>query len=280
VEKTRAQNHFTGANMDLHLNNHHVLITGGSKGIGLACAKVFLEEGAKVSLVSRDISTLNAAKQSLIQQIPGSAARIAVYSADLKNADSALQALDAAEQALGPLDVLVNSAGAAKRAAAPDLKPEVWRDAMDAKFFTYINMMDPAIKRMGARGKGVVINVVGAGGKVASTLHISGGSANAALMLAGAGLAAAYAPFGVRVNAVNPAATLTERLKEGMSVTAKHEQITEDQAMEQATKKVPMGRLATPEEVADTVVYLASDRASYVTGTILTMDGAAHAIVV
>ncbi len=266
--------------MDLHLNNHHVLITGGSKGIGLACAKVFLEEGAKVSLVSRDLATLEAAKQSLIKQIPGSAARIAVYSADLKNAASALQALDAAEKALGPLDVLVNSAGAAKRAAAPDLKPEVWRDAMDSKFFTYINMMDPAIKRMGARGKGVVINVVGAGGKVASTLHISGGSANAALMLASAGLAAAYAPFGVRVNAVNPAATLTERLKEGMSVTAKHEQITEDQAMEQATKKVPMGRLATPEEVADTVVYLASDRASYVTGTILTMDGAAHAIVV
>ena len=266
--------------MDLHLNNHHVLITGGSKGIGLACAKVFLEEGAKVSLVSRDQATLDAAKQSLVKQIPGSAERIAVYSADLKNAASALQALDAAEKALGPLDVLVNSAGAAKRAAAPDLKPEVWRDAMDSKFFTYINMMDPAIKRMGARGKGVVINVVGAGGKVASTLHISGGSANAALMLASAGLAAAYAPLGVRVNAVNPAATLTERLKEGMSVTAKHEKITEDQAMEQATKKVPMGRLATPEEVADTVVYLASDRASYVTGTILTMDGAAHPIVV
>jgi NAD(P)-dependent dehydrogenase (short-subunit alcohol dehydrogenase family) len=255
--------------MDLHLNNHHVLITGGSKGIGLACAKVFLEEGAKVSLVSRDLATLDAAKKSLIAQVPGSAERIAVFSADLKNAESALQALDLAEQALGPLDVLVNSAGAAKRASAPDLTPAVWRDAMDSKFFTYINMIDPAIKRMGARGKGVVVNVVGAGGKVASTLHISGGSANAALMLASAGLAAAYA-----------AATLTERLKEGMSVTARHEKITEEQALEQATQKVPMGRLATPEEVADTVVYLASDRASYVTGTIITMDGAAHAIVV
>lgn len=266
--------------MDLHLKNHHVLITGGSKGIGLACAKVFLEEGAKVSLVARDMTTLNAAKQSLVEQIAGSADRIQVYSADLKNADSALQALDAAEKTFGPLNVLVNSAGAAKRAAPQDLKPEVWRDAMDSKFFTYINMIDPAIKRMGQRGKGVVINVVGAGGKVASTLHISGGSANAALMLASAGLAAAYAPYGVRVNAVNPAATLTERLKEGLSVAAKHENISEDHAMAQATKKVPMGRLASPEEVADTVVYLASDRASYVTGTILTMDGAAHAIVV
>ena len=181
---------------------------------------------------------------------------------------------------MGPVDVLVNSAGAAARKAAPDLTPEAWRNAMDAKFFTYVNMMDPVIKRMGARRKGVIVNVVGAGGKVPSTVHFSGGSANAALMLASAGLAAAYAPMGIRVNAVNPAATLTERLKEGIKVTANHEKISEAEALKQATAKVPLGRLATPEEVADTVVYLASDRASYVTGTIITMDGSANPIVV
>jgi NAD(P)-dependent dehydrogenase (short-subunit alcohol dehydrogenase family) len=266
--------------MDLHLTNQHVLITGGSKGIGLSCAKVFLQEGAKVSLVSRDHATLVAAKKLLAEQIPGSDARICIYSADLKNAQSAANALDQAERELGDVDVLVNSAGAAKRAAADDLTPAAWRDAMDAKFFTYVNMMDPVIKRMGARGKGVIVNVIGAGGKTPSILHISGGSANAALMLATAGLAAAYAPKGIRVNAVNPAATLTERLLEGMQVAAKHQQITEEQALQQATRQVPMGRLATPEEVADTVVYLASDRASYVTGTIITMDGSAKPMVV
>ena len=242
--------------MDLHLNDKHVLITGGSKGIGLACAVVFLEEGAKVSLVSRDQTNLDLARKELLKKFPNAQNRIAVIAADLRDAASAARALDQAESALGELDILVNSAGAAKRTAAPDLTPEVWRNAMDAKFFTYINMMDPA------------------------TLHISGGSANAALMLASAGMAAAYAPLGIRVNAVNPAATLTERLKEGMKVTAAHEQISEAQALAQATSRVPMGRLATPEEVADTVAYLASDRASYVTGTIITMDGAQHPIVV
>ena len=199
--------------MDLHLNDKHVLITGGSKGIGLACAVVFLEEGAKVSLVSRDTANLDAARTALLKQFPGAGDRIVVIAADLRDAASAVGALDQAERALGDLDILVNSAGAAKRTAAPDLTPEVWRNAMDAKFFTYINMMDPAIKRMASRKRGVIVNVVGAGGKVASTVHISGGSANAALMLASAGMAAAYAPFGIRVNAVNPAATLTERLK-------------------------------------------------------------------
>ena len=121
--------------------------------------------------------------------------------------------------------------------------------------------------------KGVVVNVVGNGGKSPSVLHISGGSANAALMLASAGLAAAYAPHGVRVNAVNPAATATDRLMEGMKVAAKHDNISIEQAIEKATARVPMGRLASPEEVADTVVYLSSSRASYVTGTTIEVTG-------
>ena len=186
----------------------------------------------------------------------------------------------AAEAAMGPIDVLVNSAGAAKRVVAGELTPARWRDAMDAKFFTYINVLDPVIKRMGERRKGAVVNVIGAGGKVASTVHLSGGSANAALMLATAGLAAAYAPMGIRVNAVNPASTLTERLKEGIKVAAANDNVSEEQALKDATRKVPLGRLATPEEVADTVAYLASDRASYVTGTIITMDGSQTPLVV
>jgi NAD(P)-dependent dehydrogenase (short-subunit alcohol dehydrogenase family) len=266
--------------MELNLTHKHVLITGGSRGIGLACAKVFLEEGCKVSLVSRDPGNLEKAKKLLSTQVPGSQDRIALFSAELQKADSAESALDAAEKSFGPLDILVNSAGAAKRTPSENLSPAFFREAMEAKFFTYINMIDPVIKRMGARGAGVIVNVVGAGGKVPSTVHIAGGSANAALMLTTAGLAVAYGPKGVRINAVNPAGTLTDRLIEGLKVNADHEKISPEEVLNRMTSKVPMGRLASPEEVADTVVYLASNRASYVTGTVITMDGAAHPSVV
>ena len=123
--------------MDLQLTHQHVLITGGSKGIGLACAQAFLQEGAKVSLVSRDTANLDKARQSLQTQF--AADRIHTVAADLRDPQAALAALNSAEAAFGPVDVLVNSAGAAKRTPAPELTPEAWQDAMQAKYFTYIH---------------------------------------------------------------------------------------------------------------------------------------------
>ncbi len=175
--------------MDLQLRDRHILITGGSKGIGLACAEAFLQEGARVSLVSRDADNLARARQHLASH---DASRIHTHAADLRDAAAARAALDAAEAAFGAVDVLVNSAGAAKRTPAAELTPQAWHDAMQAKYFSYIHMIDPTIQRMGQRGRGSIVNVVGNGGKVASPIHLPGGAANAALMLASAGLAAAY----------------------------------------------------------------------------------------
>ena len=264
--------------MDLQLNHQHVLITGGSKGIGLACAQAFLAEGASVSLVARNPQTLAQAQALLAQS--AEPARIHTHAADLCDAAAALAALDAAEAALGPVQVLVNSAGAAQRTPAPELTPTAWHAAMQAKYFSYIHMIDPTIKRMAQRGRGNIVNVVGNGGKVASPIHLPGGAANAALMLASAGLAAAYGPQGIRVNAINPGATRTERLQEGLSADARAQGIGTDEAMQRAVARIPLGRMAEPEEIARAVLFLASDAASYVTGVCMTMDGAASPIVV
>ena len=263
--------------MDLNLSGKHILITGGSKGIGLACAQAFLAEGARVSLVSRSEANLTRAHESLSAF---GTDRVQTHAADLTQAASAQAALDAAIATFGPVDVLVNSAGAAKRTPAPELSPQAWHDAMQAKYFSYIHMIDPVIKQMGQRGKGNIVNVVGNGGKVASPIHLAGGAANAALMLATAGLANAYAAQGIRVNAINPGLTRTERLKEGMAADARLQGIETEEAMKRAMAKIPMGRMAEPEEIAKVVLFLASDAASYVTGINMSMDGATTPLIV
>lgn len=262
--------------MDLELTGKHVLVTGGSRGIGLACARAFLAEGARVSVVGRQRANLDAA----IAQLKAEGHAVTGYDADLTDASAALATVNAAWDVVGPVDVLVNSAGAALRTPFDELQPQAWQAAMQAKFFTYINVMDPLIKRMGERGSGAIVNIVGMGGKVATTTHLAGGAANAALMLASAGLAAAYGPRGVRVNAVNPSLTLTDRLAEGFAVDARLRKISTEEVLRQAQARMPLGRLALPEDIANAVVFLASPRAAYISGAVLSMDGAATPMVV
>jgi NAD(P)-dependent dehydrogenase (short-subunit alcohol dehydrogenase family) len=266
--------------MDLQLSGKHILITGGSKGIGLACAHAFLAEGARLSLVSRDAANLKRAAAALRDAHPGAAPRIATFAADTGDAAQALGALEQAECSGGPIDVLVNSAGAARRTPPDELTPQAWLEAMQAKYFACVYMMDAVVKRMAQRGSGAVVNVIGAGGKVASSIHLPGGAANAALMLVTAGLATTYAPKGVRVNAVNPGLTLTERLQEGIAADARSQGISADEALQRAQARLPLGRIAKPEEIAAAVVFLASPRASYISGAILAMDGAVTPMIV
>ena len=256
--------------MDLGLKDKNVLITGGSKGIGLACARAFVAEGARVALVSRSEENLKKAN------IKGAY----TVAADLTDAAAAAAMVERVEKEFGPLDVLVNSAGAAKRTDADDLTPAAWRAGMDAKYFSYINVIDPVIKRMGRRGRGAVINVIGSGGKVASPTHLAGGAANAALLLATAGLAYAYASKGVRVVGVSPGVTKTERVAEGLKAEAKRANVSLEQAEKQMVARLPMGRPAEPEEIADIVVFAASERGRYLTGANISTDGAASHVVV
>jgi len=256
--------------MDLGLKGWKVLITGGSKGIGLACARAFVAEGAQVALVSRSEDNLRKAN------VKG-AYTVAV---DLTDAGAAASMVERVEKEFGAIDVLVNSAGAAKRTDADDLTPAAWRAGMDAKYFSYINVIDPVIKRMGKRGRGAIINVIGNGGKVASPTHLAGGAANAALLLATAGLAYAYASKGVRVVGVSPGVTKTERVAEGLKAEAKRANISEEQAYKQMISRLPMGRPAEPEEIADIVVFAASERGRYLTGANISTDGAASHVVI
>jgi NAD(P)-dependent dehydrogenase (short-subunit alcohol dehydrogenase family) len=205
---------------------------------------------------------------------------VLTLAADLSDADAAAGVVAACEAQVGPIEVLVNCAGAARRRPPDELDPAAYRLAMEAKYLPYVNTMDPVIKRMAAKGRGVIVNVIGNGGKVASPIHLAGGAANAALMLVTAGLAAAYARRGVRVVGVNPALTNTERVAEGLRADAHMLGITEAEALRRSEDRIGMGRMAEPEEIAQVVAFLASDKASYVSGTTVTMDGVQYTVVV
>ena len=258
--------------MNLDLDGCGVLVTGGSKGIGLACARGFLAEGARVAIASRSEANLSDARAALGEVI--------TVAADLADAAAARAMIDRVEGELGPIDILVASAGAARRTPPDELTPAAWRSAMDAKYFTYINVIDPLVKLMAARGRGVIVNIVGNGGKVASPIHLPGGAANAALMLATVGLANTYAATGVRLLAINPGLTRTTRVSEGMQADAARQGISEAEALQRSIDRIPLGRLAEPEEIAAMAVFAASPRASYLTGVVITMDGASSPIVV
>lgn len=261
--------------MDLNLRAKNVVVTGGSKGIGYACAEAFLAEGANVTIVSRSRENLDAAAARLARDRP----RPRTITADLTDASQAERMIEDVEKASGGVDVLINSAGAARRYAPSDLSPQAWHDAMDAKFFSYIHAIEAALKRMLARKRGVIVNVIGMGGKVASPVHLPGGAANSALMLATVGLAAAYGASGVRITGISPGATLTGRVNEGLKAESKLTGVSEAELLATNEAKIPLRRYAKPEEVARVALFLASDQASYVTGAIVPMDGGLSAVI-
>ncbi|MFM0320910.1 SDR family oxidoreductase [Caballeronia glebae] len=268
--------------MDLGLAGKVVLITGGSKGIGFACAKAFASEGAKVAIVSRDAANLARARE----QLANAGHHVHLARADLHEAHSAEDVVEEASAALGPIDILINSAGAARRYDPDTLDAAAYKAAMDAKYFSYVYPQQVVLKRMAERLRnnpaaepGAIVNIVGMGGKIATDIHIAGGAANAALMLNTVGLAHHYAKLGIRINAINPGATLTERVEEALDLEAKRQGVTRDQVLAESQAKVPLGRYAKPEEIADVALFLASRRASYVSGAIIPMDGVSSPII-
>lgn len=257
--------------MDLELKGKAVLVTGGSKGIGLACAAAFLAEGARVAIVSRDRVNLD---QALLQ-LPQAKTIVA----DLAREEDSARMAQEARQQIGPIDVLVNSAGAARRYPPDELSAQAWHAAMDAKYFTYIHAMDALLPSMRERGRGAVVNIIGTGGKVATPIHLPGGAANSALMLATVGLAGVYGKSGVRVNAINPGATLTGRIREALELEAQAQGVPVEKVLKDGQARVPLGRYADPDDIAQVALFLASERAAYVTGAIVPMDGGLNPII-
>nr|WP_202892477.1 SDR family oxidoreductase [Kribbella shirazensis] len=253
----------------MQLSGKAAVVTGASKGIGLACVEALAREGASVTGISRDTGNLVKAQESLAAK----ELAFQVEAVDLTDPE----ATRAAFERIGVPDILINCAGAARRTPVDELDSTALHAAMDAKYFTYMHATEAVIRGMAERGSGAVVNIVGQGGRAANPLHIGGGAANAALMLASVGYAKAYAGQGVRVNVINPGMTRTGRVDEGLEAAVRATGRPKDELLADMVKEIPMGRAGEPHEVANVAVFLASPLASYVTASIITMDGATTA---
>lgn len=255
--------------MELNLKGRTALITGGSRGIGFGVAQLLAAEGCNVHLASRSAASLEAAKKKITA---AHRVNVAVHALDLSKIENAL----ALVKACGPLDILINNAGAIPQGTITGLDDATWRTAWDLKVFGYINLTREIYRAMCAAKQGVIVNVVGTAGERPTANYIAGGMANAGLMAMSRALGAESVDHGVRVVAVSPGAIETDRQVVRWKARAKAEFGAENRWRE-LTTGFPRGRLGTVEEVASTIVFLCSDRAGYISGSVVTVDGGAAA---
>jgi len=252
--------------MDLGLKGRSVLITGGSGGIGLATARAFAAEGCALRLAARTPEKLRVAREDISRDFD---VPVTVHATDLSRAENALRL---AETCAADVDVLVNNAGAIPGGGIEEIDDGRWREAWDLKIFGYVNMMRALYAEMKTRGRGVIVNVLGTAGDQMPADYAAGISANSALAALTRALGGESLDHGVRVVGVSPGDMSNKRGVEFLHRQAEKE-FGDPGRWRERLARLPGGRAATSEEVADAILFLASPRAGYVSGTVLTIDG-------
>ena len=250
--------------MELELTNKTVLITGASKGIGLAVAEVFAAEGCNLHLAARNGEAMREAKRT-IEASHG--VKVWVHELDL----STTAAMEQLAAAVGDVDILINNAGDIPAGSLEVLDDAAWRRGFDLKLFGYITLSRLYYPRMRGKG-GVILNIIGNSGENWDASYIAGSTGNAALMSFTKALGGRSLDHGVRVVAVNPGPVATDRMLKIMKRKS-IDMLGDEGRWEELFDKYPGKRPATSEEVADLCAFLASPKAGYITGTVVTIDG-------
>lgn len=251
--------------MDLRMSGMKALVTGGSAGIGFATARALGEAGCTLTLVARDATRLEAAASEL-KALFGRP--VATHACDV-GMDSAHGEI---AEAFPDIDILVNNAGAIPGGSLDQIDQARFRAAWELKVFGFVGMTREYYARMRKRGSGVIVNVIGASDQRGDPAYIAGSMGNASLAALTKALGAEAPDFGVRVVAVSPGAVFTAR-QEGVLRRQAEIQFGDSARWMDFVKAFPFARMARPEEVADTVAFLASPRAGYISGTIVNVDG-------
>lgn len=251
--------------MDLGLSGRTALVTGASKGIGLAVAEGLAAEGVHLHLAARTRRDLDAVGEAIRTRWN---VNVTIHPADLSDGDTCRRL--AAD--VGDIDILVNNAGAIPGGDVLAIDEPRWREAWDLKVFGYINLARAVYPALKARGGGAIVNIIGLGGEVMDGGYIAGAAGNASLMAFSRALGSKAFDEKVRVVGINPGMVATDRMRTLFETRAVREH-GDRSRWQEYVKHLPQGRAAEPREIADAVVFLASDRASYISGTVVTIDG-------
>ena len=255
--------------MDLDLAGKRALVTGASRGIGRAIAARFAAEGCNLCLSARSRADLVAVKDEICAR---HRVQVEIHACDLmqRGAPAALA------ERFADADILINNAGATPTGPIEEATEDKWRDGLELKVIATALLTRGLYLRMAKRGSGVIVNVIGNCGERPDPEIIVATITNSGLMAFTRALGSVSPDRGVRVLGVNPGPTLTERLELLMKKKSA-DRMGDAGRWKELVAPLPFGRAATPDEVADLVVYAASPRASYISGTVLTVDGGVSA---
>jgi NAD(P)-dependent dehydrogenase (short-subunit alcohol dehydrogenase family) len=256
--------------LKLGLEDSVAFVTGGSKGIGRETARLLASEGCRVAITARDEDRLQRVAQELSEETGG---EVVGFAGDMSVQADVDRTVEAAVAHFGKLDIVVTCAGSSPGGLLEELTEEQWLASLNLKFMGYVRTCRATIPRLRDNGGGSIVLVVGNDGLKPSYWEMTAGAANAADINFASSLAEQYGPQGIRVNTVNPGPVATDRWDGLEKAFARDKGVDQDRAHELALQSLPLGRICTPEEVANLVVFLASERASYLNGAHIPIDG-------
>ncbi len=257
--------------MDMGIKGRSAIVTGGSRGIGRETARQFLEEGARVTICGRTAESLERTRAELATETGG---EIQAVVADMTKEADIARLVDSAKQRFGAVDILVNNAGQMYSGRFAVLNDAGLKEQLETKLFGFMRAIRLVYPMMKARRWGRIVNIIGGAGKEPDPYMFGSGITNSALLNITKSLSTEFGADNVLVNAVCPGwvdTNLWKRNAQGLA--AELEAKSEDEARRLAARKNSLNRFGKPEELANAIVFLCSERASYITGVSLNLDG-------
>jgi 3-oxoacyl-[acyl-carrier protein] reductase len=256
--------------VNLNLEGRVALVCGASKGMGFATAQALALQGAKVLLVARNSSALNAATQT----IAATGGVVAAHVGDVRHPDLAQIATDRCEELWGPVDILVNNAGGPPMGSFLEHDATAWESAIQTNLLSVVRFCKAVVPGMKAKNWGRIISITSTVAKEPSPAMVLSATTRSGVATFSKALAIELAQFNISVNVICPGGVLTDRLVSLLQVRAAREKRDYGHLLLESQESIPAKRFATPQEIADVIVFLASESGSYVNGVSLSVDGA------